>query len=283
MNAGDIKNKVDKIWGKLWTCGVTESRDNRVIKIIKRRLAIGSLCILFFLMASSIPLERTIAKSAESKILVLAYHRIGDTADMLTRTREQFQNDLVELRNNGYSTISLQQAEDFFAGKDNYLPPKMVLLTFDDGYADNYENAFPILKQHGDVGTFFLITNLVDTPNRLSSMQIREMHAEGMSFGSHTATHPSMGELTDSQIEEELYQSKQFLKYTFGQPANAIAYPKGGYSSNVIKIAKKMNYTLGFTIKPGVCTSGKDLLELNRIPVFRYTRNIVKTINNSQK
>jgi peptidoglycan/xylan/chitin deacetylase (PgdA/CDA1 family) len=100
---------------------------------------------------------------------------------------------LITLREQGYTSITLSDL--FYAiqlGKP--LPEKPIVLIFDDGYRDNYLNAFPIMKEEGFVGTFFVITNLIEEyhENDMTWEQLREMQAAGMEIGSHTKSHAEL-------------------------------------------------------------------------------------------
>ncbi|MPM71071.1 hypothetical protein SDC9_118034 [bioreactor metagenome] len=219
------------------------------------------------------------ASAATQGIPVLLYHRVGYSKDYLTVTPEKFNRDLVWLIDNGYQTISLAQFNNFMAGNSINLPKKPVLITFDDGYVDNYENAYFSLLNYGMVAAFFIITGLLWTPGRVSPENIREMQKKGMSFGSHTMSHRSLSELPLADVEEELNGSRTTLESVLGIPINSIAYPRGSYSTDVLKASKQAGYSYGFTTMYGTCSSGTPSLELCRIPVFSYDGSIASVIS----
>jgi len=118
----------------------------------------------------------------------------------------RFESHLKYLKENGYQAITLDELLDFLAtGKS--LPEKPVVLTFDDGYADNYTNAFPLLQKYGMTGHFFIITDFVNE-QRVEYMtwpQIEEMSAAGQRFGSHSRNHPDLkGKSTDYLVWQAL-------------------------------------------------------------------------------
>ena len=168
-------------------------------------------------------------------------------------------------------------------GKEVYLPPKPLLITFDDSYQDNYDNAYPILKQNGCVATFFVITGFIDKySDRLTSQEIKEMYASGMRFGSHTESHVILASQSEDSMWKELFFSKQFLEKTLAIPIDTLAYPGGSYNSETIRIAIGLGFGKGFTVKPGVYKQQDQPFNIPRIPIFSYTEDVIDAINNSQ-
>lgn len=210
------------------------------------------------------------------EIPVLLYHRIGYTTGGLTVSPEQFASDLCWLNNMGYHSITLEQFTGFILDRPAAnLPEKSVLITFDDGYLDNYENAFPILQQYSMVGTFFIITGLLwDYPDRMKPQHIIEMVQQGMSFGSHTVSHQALAEMSPEDIRRELMESQETLESITGQTIDVIAYPRGSYNQTVINIAKELRYTVGLTVRSGRCYPDSPDFEVRRIPVFGYDGSV---------
>jgi len=219
-----------------------------------------------------------ISGAGNRQIPVLVYHRVGYTADNFTVTPERFTADLQTLQQYGYCAISLEQFQSFIDNRNVELPDKPVLITFDDGYLDNYQNAYPILKQRGMVATFFVITDKLWTEDRLNPEQIVEMAQNGMSFGSHTVSHRRLGDLTSTEINDELVMSKGVLESILGRTVTGIAYPQGSYNDNVITIAQDLGYVTGFTVREGICSNNSPNFELRRIPIFKYDGGIVSII-----
>lgn len=212
--------------------------------------------------------------AANRQIPVLAYHRVGYTTDYLTVTPERLAADFRRLQQEGYCAISLEQFQNFQDDRNIDMPDKPLLITFDDGYLDNYENAYPILKRYGMIATFFIITDLLWTPGRLNPERVVEMAQGGMSFGSHTVTHRALGELAWDDIKTELVNSKAVLESVLGRTVNALAYPRGSYNANVIMIADNVGYKTGFTVREGICVKNSPNFELRRVPVFKYDGGI---------
>lgn len=216
--------------------------------------------------------------AGKRQVPVLVYHRVGYTADNFTVTPERFTHDLQTLQQYGYCTITLEQLQKFLNEGNNELPDKPILITFDDGYMDNFENAYPILKKHGMVATFFVITSMLWMEGRLTPERIAEMAQGGMSFGSHTVSHKPLGELAWAEIHDELVISKAVLESVLGKTVNGIAYPRGSYNDNVITIAQNVGYITGFTVREGICSKDSPDFELRRIPIFKYDGGIISVM-----
>lgn len=224
---------------------------------------------------SEILFQLPISGASNRQVPILVYHRVGYTTDNFTVTPERFANDLQVLQDYGYCTITLEQLQTFLADRTIDLPDRPILITFDDGYLDNYENAYRILKRYGMFATFFIITGMLWTPDRLTPEHIVEMAQGGMSFGSHTVTHRPLGGLVWSEICDELVNSKAVLESVLGRTVNAIAYPQGSYNENVQMVADNVGYSTGFTVREGICVKSSPDFQLRRIPIFKYDRGII--------
>jgi peptidoglycan/xylan/chitin deacetylase (PgdA/CDA1 family) len=212
--------------------------------------------------------------TANQQIPVLLYHRVGYTSGQLTVTPERFARDLRQLKNDGYTTISLRQFEDFLLDHDIELPEKPVLITFDDGYRDNYENAFPILSKQEMKATFFIISGMIGAVDRVTEADIREMSQRGMAIGSHTVSHRPLGDLPLKEMQQELFQSRYTLEDIIGTQVDSISYPRGSYNYDTIQMASDFGYISGFTTLNGSCSKTSPLFVLRRIPVFSYDGEI---------
>ncbi|WP_312515754.1 polysaccharide deacetylase family protein [Anaerospora sp.] len=220
----------------------------------------------------------TISEASYREIPVLLYHRIGYTNGYLTITPEKFAADMQILTDYGYHTIPLSLFEKFLIDGNVELPERPMLITFDDGYADNYEYAFPILQKQQMTAVFYIIAGLLGQPDRVSAEHIRAMAGGGMQFGSHTMTHRALGELPESEIRDELQTSKNILENVLSSDIRTIAYPRGSYNQETLRIAKELGYVGGLTTRNGKCTRQADHFVLNRIPLFSYDQDILAVI-----
>ena len=212
--------------------------------------------------------------SAGPKVLVLNYHQVADTFSPLAIRPGDFSTQMAYLLNNGYIPITPDELEAGLAGELT-LPEKPVLITFDDGYEDNYTNAFPILKGYGIRATIFVIPAFVGKKNYLNWDQVKEMSENGINMQSHTLNHYKLEELPDDEIRSELLNSKLVLEEHLGKEVNFMAYPTGTYNLHIAGIAKDVGYKGAYTIKYGGVDLGSNMYALERVPIFQ-TENTMK-------
>ena len=154
--------------------------------------------------ASPAPLP---AAEDDVKVLVLNYHMVNTMFISLAIEPEDFEWQMKYLVDHGYHSITIDELYAFLEGKGT-LPERPVLITFDDGYVDNYTNAYPILKKYNLKATIFIVTGFVSKrKGYLTWDQLREMERNGITAQSHTVTHAPLPELPDERIREELVAS----------------------------------------------------------------------------
>lgn len=202
-------------------------------------------------------------------ITVLNYHKVDDVYIALSIPPVEFERQMAYLRDNGYTTISPDELRNSLEMGVS-LPDKPVLITFDDGYADNYQKAYPILKKYGYKATIFVITDFLSTnPNYITWDQAREMQANGITIASHTMQHKSLTDLSDAAVRAELAGSKAALSYQLGVEDVYFAYPTGTYNIHVMQLVQEAGYKGAFTIKYGDVDAASSLFALERVPVFQ--------------
>ena len=211
----------------------------------------------------------------EARVPILMYHYISTPppgADAIRRdlsiAPDLFESHLRYLQEAGYRSISLRDLV-YHLTLGWPLPPKPIILTFDDGYRDNYENAFPLLKKYGFRGTFFLVTDFIDE-GRAAYMtwpQIKEMYQAGMEFGAHSRNHPDLrGKPLDYLVWQSLGPSET-IEYNLGERPRFYSYPSGQYDKKAIEVIRSAGYWAGLTIHQGMTHSSQRLFELQRIRV----------------
>ncbi len=142
---------------------------------------------------------------------------------------DKFEAEMKLLHDWGYQTITTSQLIQAIT-QGASLPPRPVLITFDDGNADNYTNAFPIMQKYGFTGVLYVVVQFMNQPNYLTTTQILEMAKAGWEVGSHSETHRSL--LGSPEIQRyEIVQSRQDLEERLGLPILTFAYPFGGEDS----------------------------------------------------
>lgn len=210
----------------------------------------------------------------DKSIPILMYHCVDTLNDPKTGQpnelyvpKEKFEEQMQYLKDNGYTTLTMNQLYDFFQN-NKQVPEKSVVITLDDGYENNYVNAFPILKKFNFTATIFVITNMVDKSTEyLSSNQIKEMSSYGLDMEPHTLSHPHLTDLKYVDQLKELKESKEYMEKLLNKPADFIAYPYGSHSQYTLKAATEAGYKLGFTIDGPWANKKNGLLTLNRVYV----------------
>ena len=228
-----------------------------------------------------------------SKIPILFYHKINypnpeSTEQCLYVTPKDFEKQMNFLKKWNYMPVSI---DDVVAStrREKKFPQRPVVITFDDGYLDNYTYAFPIMKNLGFTGTVFLTTDAVGktiafdeskekvAEKFMSWEDAKKMQAFGFSFGSHSCTHKRMAKLTDEEAWDEITKSKQIIEENLSQPAKYFCYPYGDYNENIRNFTAQAGYKGACTTKRGINHTPETIFELRRIPVKKNT-NILKFI-----
>jgi len=153
-------------------------------------------------------------------IPVLYYHSVKESADNeVTIKPEDLKSELKYIKDQGYITLTMRQLKDYILN-NSPIPEKSILITFDDGYMDNYYSAFPILKEFNMTATIFCITSELDGSYYLSKEAIKEMSDYGIDIESNTVTHPHLNKLDYDKQLNELVQSKKTLEEITGKEIN---------------------------------------------------------------
>lgn len=211
--------------------------------------------------------------------IILMYHNIGiPPKDAVLRslyvTPRMFKFQMCYLKKAGFEVISLTDIAGL-ACKGNSAR-RLVALTFDDGYRDFYDNAFPVLRSYGFPSTVFVVSDLAGKENMWDSAEgkareklldwkeISRLSKEGVTFGSHTKSHPFLSRLSPLEAEEEVAGSKAFLEEKLQTPVESFCYPYGDYDDRIVTIVRNAGYKAAVTTKRGLVHSGDDPLELRR-------------------
>lgn len=200
---------------------------------------------------------------------ILMYHKIGDPPPgsrlkSLWVSAREFRDQMTYLKVHGFTPVTFL---DIAAHVDEGVPvpEKPVLITFDDGYRNNYENAFPVLREFGFKAVVFLVVNTVEAENawhdpateaRISMLtwaQIEDMRAAGIEFGSHTLNHPRLSRLDAAKAAHEIEESRRLLGKRFGRPPMSFAYPYGDGQdlSALQELVRKAGYRWAVSVHQG--------------------------------
>lgn len=211
------------------------------------------------------------------KLPVLMFHHVGDTppgADAiregLTVSGADFEAMMAYLKQAGYQPVRAGQL--FKALFDDVpLPEKPVLLTFDDGYLDNYEVAAPVLAKYGFPATINIISGNMGAGGYMSWDQVAELDRGGIDVGSHSVSHPDLSSLPAADLKRELSDSAGAISAHLGHPVYWLCYPAGKYDDDVIRYARESGYLLAFTTEPGEQHNSGAPFEIKRYRVRNDT------------
>ena len=183
---------------------------------------------------------------------ILEYHQITDNpdprAEIYSVPPAEFSAQLDYLQENGYTTITLNdymKARRF--GKP--LPKKPIILTFDDGYENNYTEMLPILEAHNMTAVVFVISNFLGKPDYMTFEQVQDMQRRGLEIGSHSADHLPLPTLSDDFLD------------------NQIRHPNGIYNEKIIEMLKAENYLTAVTGEAGLNNFKTNPYKLRRIHI----------------
>jgi peptidoglycan/xylan/chitin deacetylase (PgdA/CDA1 family) len=211
------------------------------------------------------------------RIRILLYHSIDDSGSLMSTSAVTFRRQMDYIKKRGYHTISLSEFVND-AYQEKTLSKKLVVITFDDGFENNYLYAFPILKQYGFSATIFLTTdyinnsakwierdfnsilrrpflsstsknneaqlykNMSDFPS-LTWDEIKEMSEYGIKFGSHTSSHSQLCDLTLEKAKEDIYRSKVVIEKKIDKHVDSFAYPYSDFTPEVKQLVKQLGFS----------------------------------------
>lgn len=221
---------------------------------------ISVLVLIIYLFWRFPQLRKTWYLPKRNGFVALMYHHVGivdnpeEEQFPFTIRPEMLERQILFLKANGYTPISLTDLENATrAGRTSIQKP--VMLTFDDGYQDNYTHLFPLLKKYNIPALIFLITDRIHSPGYMSWLEIKEMQESGLvRFGSHSCSHRRLRSLKDEEIFQELAESKRLLEEKLNTPVTAFCYPygAGGFDKRVRPQVFKAGYLFDFSTKKGI-------------------------------
>ena len=199
---------------------------------------------------------------------ILVYHRVNDNdSNPTTLTVADFDAQMKYLVDNGYRVIMPDDLLDAWeSGKS--LPAKSIVLTFDDGHADIYNNVFPILQKYNMRATVFIVTDHIGLKDYLTWDQARALQSGGyIDIESHTMSYKNLTTLKGDKLWNEIYGSKQAIEWSLKKPAKFLAYPHGKYTLDAEDTCKEVGFRAGFIEDYGLADNDDNPYILTRIPV----------------
>lgn len=198
------------------------------------------------------------------KIPILMYHHIRDYNDRsdqigvnLSVPPAKFVSQLDYIKKQGYETITFNDI------KNNNIPEKPIILTFDDGYQNFYDNAFPELEKRKMTAVSSIIVNFIGKGDYMTGKEIGEVENNGIEIGSHTLSHPDLSKISVNKAHSEIFDSKKALEDIIGKPVISFCYPSGKYNDSVIENVKSAGYSYAVTTNGGTADFNKPY-ELSR-------------------
>lgn len=220
------------------------------------------------------------------RIPILVYHSVRPHALVETPIIKRyvvdpasFEKQLTYLKENGYTVISLNYLSDALAKKVT-LPPKSAIITFDDGWENQYRYAFPLLEKYGFTATFFVFTNAIGHRYFMTWDELRFMDKYRMDIGGHTKSHLYLWQITDQNtLNDEIISSKKIIEEYLGRVIDTFAYPFGHYSDQVIETVKAAGYKIARSTYPGIYHDKENIYKLKAIEVTDNFDDFVKNLS----
>lgn len=223
---------------------------------------------------SAKPLEQT---DHQVNLPILMYHHIRDVLLVTDRSDIEFSvtpaslnEQLSFLHNEGYQTLGLNDLNDSLEN-GTPLPPKSVILTFDDGFRDFYTSAFPILKKYNLRAVMFYVAGYTNFPGYMDQQMLLEIHNSGLvDVEGHTMTHQILVNQKPADLQREVVESKTLIESLLNKKINYFAYPYGAFDQNVINAVNLAGYRLAFGTTPGTVLKQSQKYSLPRIGITGF-------------
>jgi len=214
---------------------------------------------------------KPVAETKAQTIPILMYHHIRDfnnAADTigtnLSVSPADFAAQMDYIKSKGYNTATFADIQN------GTLPEKPVILSFDDGYENFYQSAYPLLKERGMKSVSYIITGKMGG-DYMTEAQIKELSDGGFEIGAHTVSHPDLATATAERATREITESKATLEAVIGKKVISFCYPSGKYSQAVEDEVKNAGYFYATTTKGGIANIAGDSYALSRYRVNNGT------------
>lgn len=217
--------------------------------------------------AQPAPSPEELAKRPPVYVPIFMYHEVGEGPNNLYLAEKNLYAQLKYLHDNGYQTITMAQAGEMLANKEDMTGK--VVLTFDDGYKSFYNTVWPVLKEFNQTATLYVISGLVGNDRYVSWEQVKILADNGMEIGGHTRTHPLLARINPDLLDQEISGDKREIEAHIGRIITSFCYPTGSYNRQVIAKVKEAGYQTATTMESGKASSKNDPFLLPRWGVFK--------------
>jgi len=213
--------------------------------------------------------EQRHRRAMQDRGVVLMYHRVlpdarPDVDPGMFVTATAFECHL-RLLTSRYELVTIDAFGDWMAGRRQFARPPCAI-TFDDGWRDNYEVAFPLLQRYGAPATVFLVTSWIGRRDMLDAERIGVMESSGVAFGSHTVTHALLGRIDRPAMQSELADSRAALERYVKRPSRWFCFPKGSHTVEACELARQY-YDGAVTVRRGLVDKHDDRFTVKRVGI----------------
>lgn len=229
--------------------------------------------------SEAVHLARSVKPARPGTARVIYYHRIDDEQHRSCVAPRAFAEQMALLRDEGFNVVPLAALRAHLDVHEPF-PERTVAITFDDGFADNYSAAFPVLTRHRLPATVFLAAGYMDGDDLpvlrdrsgikpLTWAQVEEMARGGVSFGAHTISHRSLPGLDAAELEREIAGSRDMVAQRLGTTIDTFCYPRGHFDENVKQVVRNAGFLIAVTTLPGCVTADTHPFSLRRTFIAR--------------
>ena len=215
---------------------------------------------------------------------ILLYHSMAD--DVAPKFRpwaispKQFATHMAYLHDRNYTPLTVGQFVQIVSGNAGALPERPVVITFDDGLADFYTGAYPLLRAYGFPATLYIVSGFVGGESRwlapdgegnrpmMTWNQVAEICTSGIECGAHSVNHPQLDIISTNKARDEIFRSKDILEQHLGRAVSTFAYPHGHHSPKVRQLVIDAGYASACAVKNAMSTTTDDIFALSRIVVY---------------
>jgi peptidoglycan/xylan/chitin deacetylase (PgdA/CDA1 family) len=220
----------------------------------------------------------------EWRIPILTYHSLDSSGSVISTSPEKFRDQMRFLATSSFRVLKLSEIASAIRQRSS-VPENAVVISFDDGIKNVYDDAFHILKEYGFPASVFLVTEYCGKNNQWNGQpaeipkldlltwdHIEEMAANGIEFGVHTATHPNLLKVSHDQLVSEILGARETIAERTGRKDQAFAYPYGKSSMESRRLVET-NFYAACSTELDQATPGSDLYFLPRIDMYYFSTN----------